>query len=165
MKKVPIDFAPISRENVGQLRKLHAASFPVQYNSSFYDEAVERSTEGLNKFALWRGIVLGAVCCRIENMEDGLKGKRVYIMTLCVEAPYRGRGIGTQLIESVLDSCDRLGDIREVALHVQISNKDAIRFYTDRFEFIQGPMVENYYQRIDPPHCYLLYRKLHPKDQ
>ena len=51
--------------------------------------------------------------------------------------------------------------ISEIALHVQTSNRDAIRFYTDKFGFVQGELVENYYsRRIDPPHCYLLYKKI-----
>mmetsp|Transcript_6200 Transcript_6200/g.8064 ORF Transcript_6200/g.8064 Transcript_6200/m.8064 type:complete len:163 (+) Transcript_6200:118-606(+) len=162
MKKVQLDFAPITKTNVEQLRKLNAVTFPVRYDASFYDDVVNRNDEGLNKFALWKGIVLGAVCAKLETTEEG--HQRLYIMTLCVLAPYRGRGIGTQLIESVLEYCNQHKDIREVALHVQVSNTDAIRFYTSRFNFVQGEMVENYYRRIDPPHCFLLYKKLEPND-
>ena len=107
---------------------------------------------------------------------DGGK-QRLYIMTLAVLAAYRGRGIGEQLIQSVLDYCDRVNQgketddntsknggaprrIDEIALHVQISNEDAIRFYTKKFGFKQGEMVENYYRRIDPPHCYILSKEL-----
>jgi ribosomal protein S18 acetylase RimI-like enzyme len=86
-------------------------------------------------------------------------------MTLGVLAAYRGRGIGTQLIQSVLDHVAEHNQqphnqIDQVALHVQISNQDAIRFYTTRFGFVQGEMVENYYRRIEPPHCYLLYKNI-----
>lgn len=97
---------------------------------------------------------------------NGGKGKyRLYIMTLGVLAAYRGRGIGTQLIQSVLDHVAEHNQqphnqIDQVALHVQISNQDAIRFYTTRFGFVQGEMVENYYRRIEPPHCYLLYKNI-----
>lgn len=86
-------------------------------------------------------------------------------MTLGVLAAYRGRTIGTQLIQSILDHYEankdgEFKDVVEIALHVQISNDDAIKFYTTRFGFEQGEMVENYYKRIDPPHCYLLFKKL-----
>jgi ribosomal protein S18 acetylase RimI-like enzyme len=88
-------------------------------------------------------------------------------MTLGVLAAYRGRGIGSKLIQSVLDHVEQHKDkdqplslVDEIVLHVQISNDDAIKFYTERFDFEQGPMVENYYRRIDPPHCYILKKKL-----
>jgi ribosomal protein S18 acetylase RimI-like enzyme len=86
-------------------------------------------------------------------------------MTLGVLAAYRGRTIGTQLIQTILDHYeehrdDEFANVVEISLHVQISNEDAIQFYTKRFGFEKGDMVENYYRRIDPPHCYLLYKKL-----
>ena len=91
--------------------------------------------------------------------------KRIYIMTLGVLAAYRGRQIGTQLIQSIFDHYEshkenEYKDVTEMVLHVQISNDDAIKFYTTRFGFEKGEMVENYYRRIDPPHCYKLYKKL-----
>jgi ribosomal protein S18 acetylase RimI-like enzyme len=124
---------------------------------------VERKNEGLCKFAYWNGFVIGAVCTRLETLEGDRQ--RLYIMTLGVLAAYRGREIGTQLIQSVLDYFEEqkegdLATVDEIALHVQISNQGAIDFYTTRFGFVKGDMVENYYKRIDPPHCYILYKKL-----
>ena len=126
---------------------------------------MERRDEGLCKFAYWNGFVVGAACARLENIDGDASRQRLYIMTLGVLAAYRGRNIGTQLIQSILDHYEEHKDGEfaktvEIALHVQISNDDAIKFYTTRFGFVQGDMVENYYRRIDPPHCYLLYKKL-----
>ena len=124
---------------------------------------MERNNEGLCKYAFFNGYVVGAACARLETLEGDRQ--RLYIMTLGVLAAYRGRGIGTQLIQSIFDHYEQHKDseyahVDEIALHVQISNEDAIKFYTTRFNFIKGEMVENYYRRIDPPHCYLLYKKL-----
>ena len=140
------------------------ACFPVQYQEKYYKDVVERRDEGLCKFAYWNGFVVGAACARLENIEGGER-QRLYIMTLGVLAAYRGRNIGTQLIQSILDHYEENKDgefakVDEISLHVQISNDDAINFYTTRFDFVKGDMVENYYKRIDPPHCYLLYKKL-----
>jgi N-alpha-acetyltransferase 50 len=141
-----------------QLRKINAVSFPIQYETRFYEDVSSRRSDDLNKFAYWNGYVVGAICTRIEDNPNG--GKRLYIMTLAVLAAYRGRGIGSQLLRSVLAVVDGMPEITEIALHVQVSNEDAIRFYTERFDFVKGDIVENYYRRIDPPHCYRLYKQM-----
>mmetsp|Transcript_34971 Transcript_34971/g.54585 ORF Transcript_34971/g.54585 Transcript_34971/m.54585 type:complete len:168 (+) Transcript_34971:230-733(+) len=162
-KTLTVEFGAITQDNVEQLRKVNLACFPVQYQETYYKEVVERRDEGLCKFAYFNGFVVGAACARVENTEGDRQ--RLYIMTLGVLAAYRGRNIGKQLIQSIFDHFEENKDgefskVDEMALHVQISNDDAIRFYTSRFGFVQGEMVENYYRRIDPPHCYLLYKKL-----
>lgn len=48
--------------------------------------------------AYYNDIVVGAVCCRIDQTEDA---RRLYIMTLGCLAPYRRLGIG-RLIEKHL---------------------------------------------------------------
>jgi ribosomal protein S18 acetylase RimI-like enzyme len=144
------------------------ACFPVHYQETYYKDVVEGQNEGLCKFAYWNGFVVGAACSRVENIKkEGSteQQKRIYIMTLGVLAAYRGRTIGTQLIQSIFDHYEEnkeneYKDVVEILLHVQISNDDAIQFYTSRFGFERGEMVENYYRRIDPPHCYTLHKKL-----
>ena len=137
----------------------------MQYQESFYKEISTQKDEGLSKFAYFGGFVVGAACTRLETQAKDSTKQRLYIMTLGVLAAYRGRSIGTQLIQSILDHYEAnkdgvFKDVEEISLHVQISNDDAIDFYTKRFGFLKGEMVENYYRRIDPPHCYLLYKKL-----
>ena len=171
---------------------MNKATFPVQYDEKFYLNILKEQNVGLNKFAYHKDTIVGALCSRIEEspvIDAAAAGTdtntnstqprkpatvtyRVYIMTLAVLAAYRGHGIGSELLRTVLDYCrqqqqQQPGDagsavvvVSEVVLHVQISNHDAIRFYMEKFDFERGPLVENYYRRIDPPHCYLLYKKL-----
>ena len=139
------------------MRSLNTAAFPLPYNEAFYEDVLRNSDKAVNQFATWRGNIVGAVCSRVGEEAGGRL--QLYIMPVAVLAPYRGKGIGTQLIESVLEYCNQ-HNIEEVSLHVQISNDDAIRFYMSKFQFVMGELVENYYRRIDPPHCYHLYKKL-----
>ena len=86
-------------------------------------------------------------------------------MTLGVLAAYRNHGIGSKLLQSVLDYLaaqteGKLSTVDEITLHVQTSNADAMEFYEKKFGFERGELVENYYKRIDPPHCYILRKKL-----
>ena len=90
---------------------------------------------------------------------------RIYIMTLGVLAAYRNHGIGSKLLSSILEyyetqKDDELKQVDEITLHVQTSNADGIKFYCDKFGFEKCELVENYYKRIDPPHCYVLRKKL-----
>mmetsp|Transcript_19979 Transcript_19979/g.29605 ORF Transcript_19979/g.29605 Transcript_19979/m.29605 type:complete len:167 (-) Transcript_19979:138-638(-) len=164
-RPLPIEYGAITPENVEELRKVNAACFPVSYNAGFYREIAVRRDDRLNKFAFYSGKVVGAVCTRLEPISNNRH--RLYIMTLGVLAAYRGREVGTQLIQSILDYFEeerdgKLATVDEICLHVQTSNEDAIRFYIQRFGFVKGEIVENYYRRIDPPHCYLLFKKLRP---
>jgi len=82
-------------------------------------------------------------------------------MTLGVLAAYRNHGIGSKLVKSILDYYEsekdgKLSTVDEIMVHTQTSNTDAMKFYMDRFGFEKGELVENYYKRIDPPHCYIL---------
>jgi len=159
----------------------------VQFDDKFYKRILEHPNAGLNKLAYYRDTVVGAVCSRIEPINNSgddddkdscdsgggssSSSYRVYIMTFAVLAAYRGRGIGSELLRTIVEYCthrptyrdgdvDKLVVVSEIFLHVQISNHDAIRFYTERFDFELGELVENYYRRIHPPHCFLMSKKL-----
>lgn len=86
-------------------------------------------------------------------------------MTLATLAPYRNRGIGATLLNSLLSYYEShktdtaFASVDEIMLHVQTSNDDAIRFY-EQFGFEKGELVEGYYKRIDPPDCFVLRKKL-----
>lgn len=54
--------------------------------------------------AFFNDIVVGAVCCRIDNTKGE---KRLYIMTLGCLAPYRQRGVGTMLLQHVFKICEK----------------------------------------------------------
>jgi ribosomal protein S18 acetylase RimI-like enzyme len=149
-----------------KLKKLNAASFPIQYPETFYKQIIHQNDVKLSKLAYWRSSLVGAICTFIPEKEvgDGEKdcvtpSANLCIMTLAVYAPYRGKGIGSRLLQTVLDCCPQKC-ISTVTLHVHVSNHDAIRFYTDRFGFETVALVRNYYRRLLPPDCYRLCKKL-----
>mmetsp|Transcript_4341 Transcript_4341/g.6627 ORF Transcript_4341/g.6627 Transcript_4341/m.6627 type:complete len:162 (-) Transcript_4341:198-683(-) len=161
MKEIEIDFGGITDDNVGQLRLVNTTCFPITYADGFYKDVTKAKNEFLNKFAYHNGFIIGAICCRVQD-------DKIYIMTLGVLPAYRGRKVGQKLVQSVLDhgesgECKCKGSdknsVNGIMLHVQISNDDAINFY-EKLGFEKGEMVENYYKRIDPPHCYVLKKQL-----
>ena len=50
-----------------------------------------------------------------------------------------------------------------VYLHVQVSNDDALKFY-QRHGFAVTGTIENYYKRVEPPHCYVLRRETRERE-
>uniref|UniRef100_A0A2K5F9W9 N-alpha-acetyltransferase 50 n=1 Tax=Aotus nancymaae TaxID=37293 RepID=A0A2K5F9W9_AOTNA len=80
-------------------------------------------------------------------------------MTLGCLAPYRRLGIGTKMLNHVLNICEKDGTFDNIYLHVQISNESAIDFYRKfGFEIIE---TKNYYcKRIEPADAHVLQKNL-----
>uniref|UniRef100_A0A7N0UD02 N-acetyltransferase domain-containing protein n=1 Tax=Kalanchoe fedtschenkoi TaxID=63787 RepID=A0A7N0UD02_KALFE len=126
------------------------ALFPVRYNDKYYADAL--ASGEFTKLAYYSDICVGAIACRIEKKEGG--GVCVYIMTLGVLAPYRGLGIGSKLLNHVIDLSMKQ-NVSEIYLHVQTNNEDAINFYK-KFGFEITATIQNYYTNITPPDCYVV---------
>ncbi|KAL0297311.1 UNVERIFIED_CONTAM: N-alpha-acetyltransferase 50 [Sesamum radiatum] len=149
-REVSISLDGVRDKNLMQLKKLNTALFPVRYNDKYYADAL--ASGEFTKLAYYCDICVGSIACRLEKKEGG--AVRVYIMTLGVLAPYRGLGVGSKLLNHVLDLCMKQ-NIGEVYLHVQTNNEDAIKFYK-KFGFEITETIHNYYTNITPPDCYVV---------
>ncbi|CAK9312855.1 unnamed protein product [Citrullus colocynthis] len=149
-REVPISLDGVRDKNLMQLKKLNTALFPVRYNEKYYADVL--ASGEFTKLAYYSDICVGSIACRLEKKEHG--SVRVYIMTLGVLAPYRGLGIGSRLLNHVLDLCSKQ-NITEIYLHVQTNNDEAINFYK-KFGFEITETIQNYYANITPPDCYVL---------
>ena len=58
-------------------------------------------------------MVVGAVCCRVDTSENL---RRLYIMTLGCLAPYRRQGIGTKMLEHILNYVNKDGNFDKIFL-------------------------------------------------
>jgi len=63
------------------------------------------------------------------------------------------------MLQHVIESAEKRPDLVEIYLHVQVSNEDALGFYK-RHDFAVVQRLENYYKRIEPPHCFVVARKV-----
>ena len=68
-------------------------------------------------------------------------------------------GIGTQMLDHVMDIVDKDGKFNSVVLHVQINNEGALRLYK-RFGFEVVETKEAYYKRIEPADAHVLEKKI-----
>ena len=108
--------------------------------------------------AYYNDVIVGAVCCRVDTTDPS--SRRLYIMTLGCLASYRRLGIGTLMVEHVLDYVKTKDtNFDNIFLHVQVNNQDAIEFYK-KFGFEIVETRKNYYKRIEPPDAYVLSKSL-----
>jgi len=170
-----IDLGDITPHNIKLLKKVNQVVFPVVYHDNFYKDVLEAGE--LAKLAFFNDIVVGAVCCRVDSAgvsagssasaappappppTDPQAKKKLYIMTLGCLAPYRRLGVGSKMVEHVLNIVAKDGNYESVFLHVQVNNEGAINFYRN-FGFDIVETKQNYYKRIDPADAYVLEKKL-----
>ncbi|KYQ57706.1 putative N-acetyltransferase san [Trachymyrmex zeteki] len=152
-----IELGDVTPHNIKQLKLLNQVVFPVSYNEKFYKDVLEAGE--LAKLAYYNDIVVGAVCCRVDTSENS---RRLYIMTLGCLYPYRRLGIGTVMVQHVLNYVNKDGNFDSIFLHVQISNEGAIDFYK-KFGFEIVETKEHYYKRIEPADAHVLQKTLRPR--
>lgn len=139
--------------NIKQLKRLNQVIFPVSYNDKFNKDVLEVGE--LAKLAYFNDIAVGA--CTIGWIIHRIK--RLYIMKLGCLAPYQKLGIGTKMLNHVLNICGKDGTFDNIYLHVQISNESAIDFYR-KFGFEIIETKKNYYKRIEPADAHVLQKNL-----
>ena len=156
-----IRFGPLNINNIGMLRALNQAIFPVKYNEKFYSDILATPI-AYTKFGYLDGYVISAICCRPElianTQESSTEQYELYIMTLGVLEPYRKQHIGTKLLAGVLDAAKHDLSINAIYLHVQTNNLVAIAFYK-KFGFEVTETIPDYYKNISPSDCYVLKRR------
>ncbi|KAG3271441.1 N(alpha)-acetyltransferase 50, NatE catalytic subunit [Ictidomys tridecemlineatus] len=106
-----IELGDVTPHNIKQLKRLNQVIFPVSYNDKFYKDVLEVGE--LAKLAYFNDIAVGAVCCRVDHSQNQ---KRLYIMTLGCLAPYRRLGIGTKMLNHVLNICEKDGTFDNIYL-------------------------------------------------
>ena len=84
-------------------------------------------------------------------------------------APYRRLGIGSRMIQHIMDIAEKDGDYDSIFLHTQVNNEVAINFYKRfGFEIVETKQqyykTYEYYENIDPADAYLLEKNLKKTD-
>eukprot|EP00891_Asterochloris_glomerata_P009875 jgi/Astpho2/9875/fgenesh1_pm.00152_%23_1_t len=154
-QELMLTYDGVRDKNLEQLKTLSRAIFPVRYQDKVYQEII--NAKEFSRLAYHNDVLVGAIGCRLEASEEG--SKRLYIILLGVLAPYRGMLTGTRLLEKSLHECSKDSSIKEVYLHVQSNNEDAVQFYK-RNGFAVGDTIKGYYKRLTPSDAIVLSRKL-----
>ncbi|KAA0165163.1 hypothetical protein FNF28_03562 [Cafeteria roenbergensis] len=147
-------FGPIHKNNVGAVERLVHTVLPVVYSKGFY-ETLMATPEAFTHACYYNNLFVGVVGCRPERRPDGKQ--RLYVAVLGVLAAYRGRGLGTKLLQSVIDAVPSHDDVVEVYLHVHTANPRAVALY-EKVGFENVGVIKGYYSAaaLTPPDCVLL---------
>ncbi|KAJ1677435.1 hypothetical protein EV182_006185 [Spiromyces aspiralis] len=127
------------------LRRLNVLLFPVRYTQRYYQDVIGAGHIGK----------LGAMSVIANQQAQSPGSKELYLMTLGVLAPYRNVGIGSYLLDWVIQQARGDSSIGRVVLHVHTENTEALQFYSHR-KFRCIKTVKDYYRNLDPPNAYLL---------
>ncbi|XP_074600083.1 N-alpha-acetyltransferase 60 [Brevipalpus obovatus] len=169
---------PADLQNLQQLCK---EWFPIEYPHRWY-ELVTNGQYFYPVAATFNGQIIGVIvadlvfrwCCDDCDMDMwissrfSLESPMIYILALGVVKEWRRMGIGTLLLDKLITEIDhRLDNTRlqesvgAIFLHVQCSNKSAIKFY-EKKNFKVHRYLPCYYL-LDHNHCdaysYVLYLK------
>lgn len=79
-----------------------------------------------------------------ELMRDWREPDLVYLYGLAVAREYRGCGVGTTLLRTILDRLPQIG-FRRLQLTVHPDNQTAIHIYQEKFGMNKIRLVKNYY--------------------
>jgi len=94
LAEMKVSFGELNTKNFEQMRILNYLNLPVIYSEHFYEMLT--SYRRYSKFAYFKDILVGAISCKQDTNDEGMKV--CYIMTITVLKPYRRYGIGSQLL-------------------------------------------------------------------
>ena len=126
------------------------------YSEDFYNRLTNYSRYSLLGYL--KDVLVGAISCRYEDDPEAPGMNVVYIMTITVLTAYRRYGIGSQLLKKAINEC-KTDKVTKIYLHVLCSNESAIEFYKNN-GFIIKEELKDYYQDLDPPHCFVFEKDL-----
>jgi ribosomal protein S18 acetylase RimI-like enzyme len=154
LKELDVKFGNLTDKNVEQFRILNYMNLPVVYSDDFYSRLTTYMR--YSKLAYLKDVLIGAISCKEDKYEGE---KAVYIMTITILKPYRRYGIGSKLLVQAIEDCAKKNQINYLILHVQCSNESALEFYKAH-GFENKERLDDYYTDLDPPHCFVLVKKL-----
>ena len=163
--------------HVPDLVSVNGVLLPVRYSDSFYKVVADptRIASLFNRVILGDdGEVVGGVVCRLEPSPFASgpgSGLAVYIQSLALLSPYRGRGLMAAVLESIVATVRALnaaaasnllattGPVVSLFAHVWTEHDDALQWYAAR-NFVRegdGP-VQDYYFSLRPATAWIVRR-------
>jgi N-alpha-acetyltransferase 50 len=132
---------------------------------------IERAQTGKAEGGSWQTLIAPTpMNSKDDGVDVGLAGsrrRRIYVMSLCLLAPYRGFGIASQLLDAVVaNACLAPSPAADGPLHiyahVHAPNLLALEFYQKRGFVLDETVIEGYYPRLRPRDARLVWKRVNP---
>ncbi|RPA85349.1 hypothetical protein BJ508DRAFT_412134, partial [Ascobolus immersus RN42] len=148
------------------LSHLNKTLLPVNYPTKFYTSMIQHPTRRhlcLLASHPTSTRPIGAICCEFISLPSPPAKEKdesgwVYIQTLGVLSPFRSYGVGTGMIDKVMEEAKELMEVKGAWAHVWEGNEEGLRWYVNRgFEVHQK--VVPYYKKLTPSGAWIVVRK------
>lgn len=126
----------MTANDIDSVVKVERASFPTPWERHAFEFEMNENDAAYYLVCEMDGEVV-AHCGAWFVIDQGT------ITNVAVLPAFRGCGIGKQLLQGMLDYCER-EEITNISLEVRVSNEAAISLY-EKQGFIKGPIRKNYY--------------------
>lgn len=178
--------SPIEQAHIQSLRRINALLLPISYPDSFYHKILAPDPptpcRGFSRAILWTDAssqeakLVGGVVCRLEpalapssTPETPVYDPTthdIYVQSLALLSPYRGKGLAAAVLNEVIDAATRQTEVRIHSLyaHVWTQNEEALAWYAARGFQREGDVLRGYYRRLSPDTAYVYRRRLVPSD-
>ncbi|KAI1613985.1 hypothetical protein EDD37DRAFT_474911 [Exophiala viscosa] len=159
---------PVQRAHLPSIQRLTSTTLPVRYSEVFFTATLtDPVVAQLSRAVLYSSDPVGWIRCRLEPCSprtdasfSGLELSQIYIQALALLSPYRGLGLASVLLETILSSSiAKASETVCIYAHVWEKNEDALDWYAKR-GFKRVMLVEQYYRRLKPSGAWIVRKEL-----
>lgn len=165
MTRSTVALDDVTVNNLGTFKIINEVCLPTTYPDSWYENSVKLPSE-VSQLAFYSELPVGAIQGKLINLSHKIPSFEVatsilmntklkivhdalYIESLAVLPAYRGKGVGSKLLEWIIKQTKERF-VHEIALHVHVDNKEAIEWYKKK-GFQQQEVVKDYYKQQELP--------------
>lgn len=173
----------IQEPHIQPLHRINSLLLPINYPDSFYRKILHPDSPiSFSRVITWTDSsssetkVIGGIVCRLDpalapdstpqvpKFQDGIYD--VYIQSLALLSPYRGKGLVAEVLNEVIESATAQQELRIASLyaHVWTENEEAVKWYSARGFRREDPAIQGYYRRLKPDTAWIFRRRLNPRD-
>ena len=166
---MPLNGARIARveiDHIDAVKQLTSTTLPMRYPDKFFKEVImEQEVGDLARVALFEEKPIGWIRCRLETCGTPKKPTydsppcQIYIQALCLLAPYRQRGLASQMLQEVIRPNVQKYGATSIYAHVWENNENALEWY-ERRGFTRVLLVDQYYKRLRPSGAWIVRKDL-----